>query len=430
MISVIIPVLNDVQGLRRTLQSLVPEKEGHEILVTDGGSIDGSPELAESYPWVTLLRGEPKRAVRLNEAASVAQGDILIFLNAGMTLERGWPAEVQRVAEQPGFTLGHCRLHYDAAGPGDRVLEAFAWVRARLLRFPFGHQALFIRKSSVVGGRLFIDMPALEDVELVRRMRSSGRVMAAGVCAVNPGDRPETGSVPRQIWRELQLVLGLLRGRTINELQACCDGGSDQALAMFVQRPEPGQVKTWLNDLMGQERAAALYRRNVEEVLHTAQTAPVDARAYVFYTPEDARQEMQSWLGDSCMLIAQQGDDDKQRRAQALDTLFELGVERIVLLGPHCPAMQRHHVAAAVRALREHDAVVGPTDDGGCYLVGFRREQRDLIVGLEWEPDGVFSELVSAFSSAGVRHQCLETLKDLDSVEDLPFNWALGLVQE
>lgn len=430
MISVIIPVLNDVQGLRRTLQSLVPEKEGQEILVTDGGSIDGSVELAESFPWVTLLRGVPNRGIRLNEATSTAQGDVLLFLNPGTTLERGWPPEIEKAAGSTGFALGYCRLHYDSSLIQDRLLEAFAWVRARLLRFPFGNQALFIRKSSVVEGRLFLDIPALEDVELVRRMRGSGRVVPAGVCAVNPGDRPETGSVLRQIWRELRLVTGLLRGAPTSALQQCCESGSDQALAIFVQRPDPGHVKTWLIDLFGEQRAASLYRRNVEEVLHTAQTAPVDARVYVFFTPEEARADIQTWLGDSCMLIAQQGADDHERRANALDTLFNLGIERLVLLGPHCPAIQRHHIASALRILREDDAVLGPTDDGGCYLVGIRPEHRDLIVGLQWEPDGVFAEIVSAFSSAGIRYQCLETLKDLDSVEDLSFNWALGLVQE
>ena len=430
MISVIIPVLNDVKGLRRTLQSLVPEKEGQEILVADGGSIDGSVELAESFPWVTLLRGAPRRGVRLNEATASARGEVLLFLNAGTTLERGWPQEVERVVGLDGFALGYCRLQYDAAGIQERIIELLAWVRARLLRYPFGNQALFIKKSSVVESRLFLDLPALEDVELVRRMRSSGRVLPAKVSAVNPGDRPETGSLARHIWREARLVTGLLRGMATTDLQPCSEGRSDQALAMFVQRPEPGQVKTWLIELFGKERAASLYRRGVEEILHTAKTAPVDARVYVFYAPEDARADMQSWLGDACMLIAQQGKDDKERRAHALDTLFDLGIERLVLLGPHCPAMQRHHVAAAIQALGEDEAVVGPTDDGGCYLVGIHPRHRDLLVGLDWAPDGVFSEIASAFASAGVRYRCLETLKDLDSVEDLQFNWALGLVQE
>lgn len=429
MISVIIPVLNDAKGLRRTLLSLVADKEGHEVIVADGGSIDGGLELAQSFEWVKVLRGVPARAARLNEAVLAAQGDLLLFLPPGTTLERGWPRAAEEAAADPTFALGSFRLQMDAPGLPYRMVEAFAWVRSSLLRFPRGNQGLFIKRAGVVDGRAFTDLPGGEDLDLVRRMRQSGKVVQAKASAVNVVERWDVGSPLRRVTQDLRALAGLFRGAQPQELARFGDG-EGLALAMFVKEPEPGLVKKRLIDLLGEERAARLYRRNVEEILHTARTAPVHARVYVFFTPPEAQSDMQRWLGEACMLIAQQGENDRERRAQAFDALFRLGVERIVLLGPHCPALQRGHVVRACNALQTHEAVLGPTDDGGCYLVGFTRKQRDLMVDLEWEPDRVFAELCAKLSSAGASFLCLETLKDLDTAADVPMNWAMGLVQE
>lgn len=429
MISILIPVLNDVRGLKQTLASLVTEKDGHEVLVMDGGSIDGSVELARTTPWVRVVKCEGGKGARLNAGTAVAKGDVLLFLYPGTSLERGWSRGIEEAAKSDGFGLGCFRMQVDSSNPLYRLIEGVAWFRTKALQLPRGGQAMFVRASAVQKGRAFLDLPAFEDFDLARRARKQGRLIQLKGCAVNSVHRWARRGPLHKVGSDWISFWKLLGGAQPSELARFGDE-PHEALVMFVKNPMPGEANSWLNDIVGGERAARMYRRSVEEILVTAQRAHVEAKAYVFYRPKNGREDMQRWLGGRAMLVAQKGRSNADRRANALDALFDRAVEKAVLLGTHCPAMTDRHITEAVTALHGVDVVLGPTDDGGCYLVGVDRKQRDLLVGLEWEPDGLFAEITGILDREHIPYVTLDTLKDFDSIADLGFNYGMGYVQD
>ena len=281
MISVVISVLNNATGLKRTLSSLVAEKQGHEVLVADGGSVDGSLDVVREVRWAKVVRSSGSRAARMNDAAARARGSILLFLEAGTILERGWAAEVEIAASQPDMALGCFRLEIEGRHPWLRIAEYASRMRTRLLRIGRINQALFVKTKDVQGAQVFLDAGTLEGVDLSRRMRRRGRVVALPLRAVLPADRWQDAGMGTRVLRDAIALHKWYYGEQPSHLVAM---GGDQrnSVLMFCERPSPGKVKKWLANRIGGERAARVYRTGILQVLATVNRARIDAEKYVF----------------------------------------------------------------------------------------------------------------------------------------------------
>ena len=176
--------------------------EGVETLVVDGGSTDRTVEIAESFD-VKVITAERGRAKQMNAGASAATGDILLFLHADTNLPDRFSEYIRRILARPGTAAGSFKLRIDAPMPGLRLIERAANWRSRNLQMPYGDQALFLKTSLFreMGG--FPDIPIMEDLEFVRRLRKRGGIVIAPVPAVTSARR----------W----LALGLWRTTLINQ---------------------------------------------------------------------------------------------------------------------------------------------------------------------------------------------------------------------
>lgn len=202
LISVIMPALNEAAGLPACLGPLLAQA-GVEVLVVDGGSGDGTYELARSLGAGAGLsfRG---RARQMNLGAALARGELLLFLHADTRLPTDWAGEVRRVLARPGVALGCFRLALDQAGPGSALVERLVDLRTRLLGLPYGDQGLFLSAEGFARAGGYAELPIMEDYELVKRLGRQGRVAQAGLKALTSGRR----------WRRL----GLLRTTLLNQL--------------------------------------------------------------------------------------------------------------------------------------------------------------------------------------------------------------------
>ena len=120
MISVIIPVLNEAKILDQTLSRLKPQLERHELIIVDGGSIDGTPLIAKKYGQV--ISSEPGRARQLNTGAAAAIGEILLFLHADVWLEPG-AIEGVETATSAGYVGGTFKQRIEGAHFLYRLIE-------------------------------------------------------------------------------------------------------------------------------------------------------------------------------------------------------------------------------------------------------------------------------------------------------------------
>ncbi len=176
MISVVIPVLNEAERLGILLAALKDQSEHAEVIVVDGGSDDGSADLAASLgAWVaTASRG---RGQQLAIGAAAARGEVLLFLHADASLPAGALAAMQRMLEaHPDAPGGNFRLLFDGDARFDRWLEGFyRWIRSHGLYY--GDSGIFVRQQCYqhMGG--FRPIPVMEDYDLVRRMEAAGRTL-------------------------------------------------------------------------------------------------------------------------------------------------------------------------------------------------------------------------------------------------------------
>lgn len=177
VISVIIPTLNEAAELPSLLETLSPSGT-LEVIVADGGSQDDTRAIAQQY-GATVVYSAPGRARQMNAGATAAMGKTLLFLHADTRLPQKFPHLVQQTLAQPGVALGAFDLSIDGTLPGLRWVERGVRWRSRWFSLPYGDQALFLRTDTFwqLGG--FPEVPILEDLKLVRKAQTLGKVAIA-----------------------------------------------------------------------------------------------------------------------------------------------------------------------------------------------------------------------------------------------------------
>jgi uncharacterized protein len=195
---------------------------------------------------------------------------------------------------------------------------------------------------------------------------------------------------------------------------------TSERLILFTRYPMPGQAKTRLIPVLGEQGAAALQRRLTLRAIRLAESvkATCGAEFEICFDGADAP-VMQGWLGDRFKFCPQGQGDLGQRMASAFEESFHGGSDATVLIGADCPELTAEIVGDAFDALRKAPVVFGPALDGGYYLVGLRRLVRDLFRGPSWGREKVLADSLQILKKAGLEAALLKPLADIDRPEDL-----------
>ncbi|MEW6671666.1 MAG: TIGR04283 family arsenosugar biosynthesis glycosyltransferase [Thermodesulfobacteriota bacterium] len=174
-LSVIIPVLNEAYIINAALIQL-QSMEGDfrtEIIIVDGDP-DGGTITAVTAPDATKIRAPRGRGCQMNRGARLAAGEILLFLHADVVLERSALVQIVDACRRKDIAGGAFSLGIDSGKPVFRLIEKAAALRSRLTKIPYGDQAIFLKKTiyDTLGG--FRDIPIMEDVDLMRRLKKAG----------------------------------------------------------------------------------------------------------------------------------------------------------------------------------------------------------------------------------------------------------------
>jgi len=179
----------------------------------------------------------------------------------------------------------------------------------------------------------------------------------------------------------------------------------------------PGQVKTRLAAFCGEQRAARLHRVFLESTLH--RFASVAERHVVCFTPEKNRAEFEKISGDHWKLLAQVSGDLGERIAGYFQEAFASGSERVVLVGADAPSLPIASVAAAFRALEQHDLTFVPSEDGGYCLIGATRPVEPVTTNIRWGSESVWEQTREKFSTLKWSAKILPSWYDIDHEKDL-----------
>lgn len=173
-ISIILPVLNEAAILAAALTNL-PQSPDVEIILVDGGSADDTVAVVARFPHVRLVTAPRGRGAQMNAGARLARGEILVFLHVDTGLTPAHLAALRRAARDPEVGAGAFYLHLTPPTPFLRFIAWGANWRCRLLRLPYGDQAMFVRRA------LFFALGGFahrhpEDLDLVIRLRRLTRL--------------------------------------------------------------------------------------------------------------------------------------------------------------------------------------------------------------------------------------------------------------
>ena len=213
LITTVIPVLNDTAALASLLPTL-PADPDLQIVVADGGdsSDPAMNALRERYSSVAWTRSAPGRGLQMNRGARQACGRWLVFLHADTRLEEGWIDLLRRLDERPSIVGGSFRFALDSPARWARWIEWGVRMRVRLFGFAYGDQALFVRRTVFddLGG--YRELPLMEDVDFIRRLRRRGRLEHADLRALTSARRWERDGWFRRTVENAVLVTLFLAG--------------------------------------------------------------------------------------------------------------------------------------------------------------------------------------------------------------------------
>lgn len=198
---------------------------------------------------------------------------------------------------------------------------------------------------------------------------------------------------------------------------------TDQAqvntLLVFVRYPEPGKVKTRIAIELGAQKAAELYSLIAGSIIEGVSGSDMYQTA-IYFDPPESEDRIRQWLGRSDLYCEPQSAGTiGERMSDAFDRAFSGGAQKAVLIGTDIPDLTGEIVADAFRLLDHEDAVIGPAEDGGYYLLGLKKPEPLLFKDIRWGSEVVFEQTIDRLKKLNIGYKSLDTLRDVDTARDI-----------
>ena len=194
-------------------------------------------------------------------------------------------------------------------------------------------------------------------------------------------------------------------------------------LGVFGKYWQPGKVKTRLASRIGDQSASSVYLAFLRTILK--RFAQVADHRVLAYSPSNRKREFAALGGECWELVPQVADDCRaepdlgQRMKDFFDLRFRQGNGRVVLIGSDAPTVPLDFVEQAFAALAEQQAVVGPAEDGGYYLVGMSQFEPRIFDNIQWSTRHVFEQTIARFRELNLSYSALPEGNDVDDLQDL-----------
>jgi uncharacterized protein len=194
---------------------------------------------------------------------------------------------------------------------------------------------------------------------------------------------------------------------------------SANALVILTKVPQPGQSKTRLVPPLSYAEAADLAGALLLDQLQNLTTFG-GARLFIAFTPENAAVFFEGFIAQGFTCFAQQGQSLGQRMSHAFQHLFASGFENVILIGSDLPTLPIRFFHQGYACLEKSaDVVLGPSADGGYYLIGMKRMITAVFDDIAWSSADVLSQTMNKLDDRGVKYELLSEWYDIDTVKDL-----------
>jgi len=189
-------------------------------------------------------------------------------------------------------------------------------------------------------------------------------------------------------------------------------------IVVMAREPSPGSTKTRLAAALGDQAAASVYEAFLLDTIATCRR--VDAPLLVSYAPDspDAARYFRD-IAPEAVFAAQAEVPFGARLSAAMHVAFDSGCERVLVIGSDIPHMQSAWLDDAFASLDDHDAALGPTHDGGYYLLALRAPEPRLFDDIDWSSGRELGQTRSRASQLGLRVKDVRDTFDIDNIADL-----------
>lgn len=190
------------------------------------------------------------------------------------------------------------------------------------------------------------------------------------------------------------------------------------SLIIFLRYPQIGKVKTRLAETTSNEFALHFYRECANKI--TAEIKKVSQiNKYIFYSNKNEKEDVKNWLGKSLYYSSQDENDLGLRMKKSFQKVFSHGAEKVIIVGSDIPDLSNEIINDAINKLDQADVVIGPSKDGGYYLLGMKKMHNSLFEDIEFSTSSVLSQTISKIEKLGLRCSLLQELQDIDTENEL-----------
>lgn len=189
------------------------------------------------------------------------------------------------------------------------------------------------------------------------------------------------------------------------------------ALICFTRVPRPGVTKTRLLPVLTPEQCAGLHWAFLRDLAQVYRA--VDAHLFVAYTPDENWEALKPVFPTARDFFPQEGADLGQKMYNALARVLSMGYDTAILTGADLPLLEPRHLLEGFAALENADIAMGPTSDGGYYLIGMKQPRKSVFAISGYGGASVYESTLSAAKNAGLSVAPAPVCDDVDTPEDL-----------
>lgn len=417
--SVIIPTLNEEDRVGGCIDAVHGIDPDVEIIVSDGGSTDRTLEVALGR-GAKVCNGLKGRGTQMNAGAAIATGDVLVFLHADTLLPTRAFHQLAIQFSDRKTKIGVFRLKFDARHFLLGLLERLSAVRP--FWFRFGDASITVRRDFFMSLGGFPNQPLFEDLEFLHKASLKAPVTLFPFCITTSSRRFLENGIARQLFRNILFTVRYFAGSSPLTLAAEYERRNRRlerrSLLMMVRYPEPGRVKSRLANDLGEKPAAEIYRFCAESLFRAATSLPEDIDNFLYCADESDCDRISSWAGGKFGYLAQPEGELADRLIEGFELAFDQGATKVIIVASDVPDIRSELIQRAFNALNQKDVVIGPSPDGGYYLIGLNNLHPGLFRDIRWSTRAVLRETLQNAKTSHLSVVLLPQLQDIDTAED------------
>ncbi len=203
---------------------------------------------------------------------------------------------------------------------------------------------------------------------------------------------------------------------------------SKEVLCIFSRYPVAGKTKTRLIPVLGKSKAAELQQKLSAHLFAQCQgllnLRQIDIQVHA---TDGSLEHIREWVPENMECYEQVDGDIGRRMQHALQENFAQNATSVVIVGSDCPGVTAEIIDTAFASLTENDLVLGPSCDGGFYLIGMKSNNCMLLEEIDWQTDKTLVQVISRAQHGRLTYTALKTLEDIDRPADLKYLKQYGV---